>query len=339
MFTLTRRGLRLVLSLLAALTLLPTAVGHGAGSVNVSATLSGSGLDVAIQGRAGSHCVLQLGAGPTARSIPGVTLGKSGKGRVHWPISAGTQTGSQELAATCTKKHHQLAGVAQVAIPASAVPEKHSVMAAVLNVLLDALLGGSLLLFVILLIDMVVREPSPSERLMRSLAMVGGAIIALGAQSAGVSFASYTVDSLTGARPAGGAFTALSVVVPGGMATLFSWYFVRVMQRSAAMGLRLMSFLGMLTVIAFAVIFAQATNTQGVFLGEAAIPNASFVAGLIGGVVIFMPTADHKRDRGTRFAGLASLLQRGRGDGKAALAPAVEAPVSAQTASNPFLED
>ncbi|HZK15414.1 MAG TPA: hypothetical protein VFC52_02350, partial [Solirubrobacterales bacterium] len=135
-------------------------------------------------------------------------------------------------------------------------------------------------------------EPSKGERFMRSLALICGAIVALGAQASGVGFASFIVEALTGARPGGGIVKFLSILIPGGLAAAFGWYFTQVMRRSAMMGMRLVSFLGMLTVISFAVIFAEATETQDVFLGAAAIPNASFVVGLIFSVIVFTPAAD-----------------------------------------------
>ena len=148
---------------------------------------------------------------------------------------------------------------------------------------------------------------------MRSLALICGAIVALGAQAAGIGFAEYIVEALTGTRPGGGIITFLSVIVPGGMAAAFGWYFTQVMRRSAKMGLRLVSFLGMLTVVSFTVIFAEATKTQGVFLGAAAIPNASFVVGLIFGVIVFTPPADSVPGGGGGGIGALIDLVRGRG--------------------------
>jgi hypothetical protein len=179
----------------------------------------------------------------------------------------------------------------------------------VLNVLLDVLLGGSLVLFLVLLVQMVVTEPDPGEKLMRAMALICGALVALGAQAAEVGIASYTVESLTGARPGGEAFKAISIIVPGGVAAAFGWYFVRSMRQSTAMALRLVSFLGMLAVVSFIVIFAEATKTEGVFLGAAAIPNASFVIGLIGSVVLFNTPADATR-RSNRLGSLGDLIRR-----------------------------
>jgi hypothetical protein len=96
-----------------------------------------------------------------------------------------------------------------------------------------------------------------------------------------------------------------------------------------------MSFLGMLTVVAFAVIFAQATNVRGVSLGAAAIPNASFVAGLIFSVVVFSPTSDGSPRKGSGMARFRDLLRR-RGGRRAGFVPGAEAPATAPAARNPF---
>jgi hypothetical protein len=102
-------------------------------------------------------------------------------------------------------------------------------MKTVLNVLLDVLLGGSILAFIVALVDMVIHEEHRSERVYQSIALTAGAIAALGAQAAGVNFATYTINSLTGVRPGGAVFKAVSVIIPGGLAAGFGWYFVRVM--------------------------------------------------------------------------------------------------------------
>jgi len=184
-------------------------------------------------------------------------------------------------------------------------------MAFVLNGLLDLLLGGSLLLFVYGLIQLVVREENQMERLLRGMALVAGAVVALGAQAAHVGYATYTVNSLTGTRASGGFFDVISVIIPGGMGATFGWYFIRVLRRSTQKGIRLISFLGMLTIVGFAAIFAQATNVKGVQLGAAAIPNASFVAGMILSVLVFAPepgTTSAPRSAGSRWGSLGNLI-------------------------------
>jgi hypothetical protein len=184
-------------------------------------------------------------------------------------------------------------------------------VATVLNVFLDLLLAGSLLLFGYGLIQMVIREQNRKEQLLLSMALVAGAVVALGAQASGVGFATYTVDALTGARPGGAFVKTISVLVPGGLAAGLGWYFLRIMQRSAAKGLRLMSFLGMLTVVGFAEIYAQATNTKGVVLGAAAIPNASFVAGLILSLLVLAPEDNARESQGAgRLTSIADALRK-----------------------------
>jgi hypothetical protein len=199
-------------------------------------------------------------------------------------------------------------------------------MATVLNILLDLLLAGSLLLFGYGLIQMVVHESSRKERLLLSMALVAGAVVALGAQATGVGFATYTVDALTGARPGGAVVKTFSVLIPGGMAAGFGWYFLRIMQRSAAKGLRLMCFLGMLTVVGFAEIYAQATNTKGVVLGAAAIPNSSFVAGMILSLLVLAPEENVAAQASAgRLDALAALFKRKASHRHATRQPAQDA--------------
>jgi hypothetical protein len=279
---------------------------HSHKRVVLHAGVSGSTLTVNLKGRANSRCALQLGSGKDAKTLPRARIKNNGRGKVNWDIPSDTSTSRQPLTAVCGHAGVQSTGRTYVSIPESAVSGP---LATVLNILLDVILGGSLALFLVLLINMVVREPNPGERLMRSLALICGALVALGAQAAGVDFASYTVEALTGTRATGAGFKALAIIVPGGMAAAFGWYFTQVMRRSAAMGLRLVSFLGMLTVIAFAAIFAEATSTQGVFLGAAAIPNTSFVIGLIFSVLVFNTPADDVGGS-SRLGALADMIRR-----------------------------
>jgi hypothetical protein len=295
--------------------------------------VSGSTLNVAIHYLPRSRCGLRVGAGSDAVRPPGTRLGPGGGGAVSWELSSETPTGRQPVTATCRHAGVQRSGRAFVSISVVAV---NGVLSTVLNIALDVLLGGSLILFVVLLIDMVVRCPDRRERFMRALALVCGAIVALGAQATGVDFASFTVEALTGAQPAGGVIKVLSVIVPGGVAAVFGWYFTQVMLRSEMMGLRMASFLGMLAVIAFTVIFAEATKTQGVFLGAAAIPNASFVVGLIFSVLTFTPPSDVPAGggRGGVLSDLIDRLASGRGSSSGDRAEAVR-----PSRRSPFADD
>jgi hypothetical protein len=184
-------------------------------------------------------------------------------------------------------------------------------MAVVFNVLLDILLFGSLVFFGYSLIELI-RDPIQSvlEKTMLSMALLAGAIVALGGQVSGVGFASFTVESLTGVRPGGAAVKTIAVIIPGGLAAGLGWYFLRVSQQSAAKGLRIMTFLAMLTIVAFIEIFAEAAKTKGVTLGAAAIPNASFVAGLIITLLVLTPTEEERARGASKFRLFGDLVRR-----------------------------
>jgi hypothetical protein len=183
-------------------------------------------------------------------------------------------------------------------------------MKTVLNVLLDVLLAGSMAFFILVLIQMVVHEEHPRERLYQALALAAGALAALGASASGVGLAHYTVNALTGARPGGAAFTVVAVIIPGGLAAAFGWYLVRMLRTSTKKAQRLVAFVGMLTAVAGIEIFAQATQVKGVELGAAAIPNASFVLGLILSVIFLAPEPEEDSYGATRFAAVSRILRR-----------------------------
>jgi len=216
-------------------------------------------------------------------------------------------------------------------------------MAVVFNVLLDILLVGSLVFFGYAL-AMLIRDPMQSvrEKFLLSMALVAGAIVALGAQSSGVGFASFTVESLTGVRPGGAVVKAAAVIVPGGLAAGLGWYFLRVTQQSVAKGLRIMSFLAMLTIVAFAEIFAEATKTKGVTLGVAAIPNASFVAGLIITLLVLTPGEEELARAGNKFRLFGDLVRRRSSSAHSSLVDAplpLRAEPQPRTRQNLFADD
>lgn len=307
--------------------------------VSLASSLSASTLTIDFKGaEPRSQCAFTLGSGTDVTTLPRATANRRGRGSVSHKLSGDTPRGDQALSATCLRGGEERVGSTFVAIPNDlSRTEGNKAVATGLNIMLDVLLAGALLFFIVLLVQLVVRSTDPRERFLRSLALVCGGIIALGAEATGGSFATYTVDTLTGARPGGEAFKLLSVIIPGGAAAFFSWYFVRVVAEDAMKGLRLMSMLGMLTVIAFAVIFAEATATQGLFLEEAAIPNASFVAGLILSLLVFTPTSDGAVGGGLRLNFLLQALRRSRGSGTPRRrGDEAAAPVAI---ANPFADD
>jgi hypothetical protein len=322
----------LALSALALL-LIGTTAEAGSGRarghrVRVVGSVSGKTLIVDLRAQPRAKCSVRLGSGKKAQRLPRTGIGDRGRGRIEWPIPSDTSTGTQALSAVCGYSGVRSSGHGSVDIPQSAVS---NTLTTVLNVLLDVILGATLVLFLILLIALVVLEPDREERFMRSLALVAGALVALGAQAAGVGFASYAVDALAGTGPGGESVKLLSIVIPGGVAAAFGWFFMRAMRRSTAMGLRWMSFLGMLTVVSFTVIFAQATDTQGVFLGATAIPNTSFVVGLIFSVLAFRRPADAPDGIGF-IASFTETIRRGVRAADSNSSGAAEVP-------NPFADD
>ena len=334
------RRARIALVAIALLCVTPAVASAASPAADVSAAISGSKLTVDFSAAAHSTCQFQLGSGASAVSLPSGRTDGHGQGTITHALPDDSRKGRRAVFASCAHRGHNRVGKAYVVIPANLGSAGDGSVATVLNVLLDLLLGGSLLLFAWLLIEMVVKASDPQEKLMRALALVGGAVIALAAEASGVSFADFTIDTLTGARPGGGAFTAFSAIVPGGMGAFFAWYFVRMMRTSADMALRLMSFLGMLTIVGFAVIFAQATHVQGVMLGVAAIPNASFVVGLIAGVVAFLPPADAAASSGRRFGRLRDAVSRRGAPAAPGLVGAVpDASATAPLKRNPFADD
>lgn len=178
----------------------------------------------------------------------------------------------------------------------------------VVNVLLHVLLVASLLLFLIGIVIESIREPDPRERVLRTAALVAGALVTLGAQASGATFATFTVGALAGARPASAAAQVGATVIPGLLGAGIGFYIVRVFRQSNRLAMRIMGFLAMLAGTAFLQVYAEAAQAKGLELGSAALPNISFVAGVIL-CVVFTDNPDAKTSGG-QAAALLQLLRR-----------------------------
>lgn len=159
-------------------------------------------------------------------------------------------------------------------------------MSILFNVVLHVLLLGAMAAFGITLFVTAFRAPNPAERLRRFLGLFVGAMIVLGAQAGGVSFALFTASALSSGRAASAGAAAIAAIIPAIAGLGLGFYMVRVYRKSEILGLRVLCFLGMLSLIAFIEVYAVATHTNGVFLGVSAVPNISFAAG-VGLVLIF----------------------------------------------------
>jgi hypothetical protein len=173
-------------------------------------------------------------------------------------------------------------------------------MAIVFNVLLHILLVGAMGAFAITLFVTAFRAPTLAERLRRYLGLFLGAMIVVGAQAGGVSFAVFTAGALASGRGPSAAAGLIASVIPALTGLGLGFYMVHVYRQSEKLGLRLLCFLGMLALVAFIEVYAVATHTNGVFLGVSAVPNVAFAAG-VGLVLIF----------GNESNGKVSLLDRG----------------------------
>jgi hypothetical protein len=302
-------GLAMVVLLAIAAT--PADAARGGGQVRVSANTSGSTLAVAVDTLPRSRCSLRLGAGAEAVALPDVRVGSGGRGRVRTDLSTDSPTGEQRVVATCGHAGVVRVGKTSVSISAIAL---NGPIATAFNIALDVLLVGTLLVFALLLVEMAIRSAETRERFLRSLALAGGAIFALGAQVTGIDFAGSVVDSLVGGDPAGTATKLLLAILAGLVAAAFGWYFTQVVLRDEVGGVRLACGLGAITIVGLTLILAEAIHIQGLFLKAAAIPNFAFMVGLIVGVIFSVPAAESSAGgRGGVLTDLVGKLAKGRG--------------------------
>ncbi|MFI5895595.1 hypothetical protein ACIA5D_36425 [Actinoplanes sp. NPDC051513] len=186
------------------------------------------------------------------------------------------------------------------------------------NIILHVLLIGSMGSFIVAIVADAIADPDRRERVLRIAGLAVGALVAVGAQVFGVSYAAFIVNSMVnGAGPsAAAAFAASAVPAIGGIG--LGWFLVRTYRRSTRIGARMLGFIGMLASTAFVAIYAQATQTKGVILGAAALPNVSFVVGVIL-TIIFTFDPDLKRG-GNRRTQIRVLLGGGGRQTSAAVA-------------------
>lgn len=181
-------------------------------------------------------------------------------------------------------------------------------MALAFNIFLHVLLIGSVVLFAWALIRMTLSVSDPQERVLRMAALFAGAMVTLGASVSGVGIAQYTVEALAGARPASAVAEVGATLIPALLGAGIGFYVARVYKRSERMAGRVMAFIGMLSITAFAGLYATATQVNGVLLGRAALPNIAFVLGVIL-CILFTWDPDERGGR-SALVGLGELVRR-----------------------------
>jgi hypothetical protein len=203
----------------------------------------------------------------------------------------------------------------------------------VLGVFEQALLLCSLALFVGFVLWHSVHGARSMELLLRVAALFAGAMVVVGSQAAGLSFAQFSVQALSSARAGGAAAVAAAAVVPGVVGLGVGWYLTHSMHRGESIAIRVMAFVGMLAAAEFASIYAVAVHEQGVNLGATALPNITFVVGVFLYMILRYDT-DHPRGKRPSGVsqGLGHLLGGFRGHGGSVPQS------SAQTVSSLFRE-
>jgi|GEM_PF-2837412 len=288
-----RQSLCGVVGAAAAVVLLAAAASpsdaRGADRVRVQANASGSTLAVTVKTLPRSRCSLRLGTWADAVALPELRVRPGGHGRVRAQLSTSSPTGAQPVVAKCGHAGKVRVGKTSVSISAIGL---NGPVATTYNITLDVLLASALAVFALLLGEMVAGAADTRERFLRSAALGGGALLALGAQGIGVDYAGWMVDSLVGTEPVGTAVKLLLAVLAGLVGAALSWYSTQVILRRDASGMRLACILGATTIVGLAVILAEAIHVQGLFLAAAGIPNVAFMIGLIAGLIFSVPAAD-----------------------------------------------
>ena len=178
-------------------------------------------------------------------------------------------------------------------------------MGVVLGIFEQVLLLGSLLLFTGFVFYNATHGTNSMELALRVSSLFAGALVVVGAQAAGLSFASFTVGALSSTHPTTAVLSKVAgTVVPGGLGVGMGWYLTRSLYRSQNIAMRIMAFVGMLAASQFAAIYVIATSRRGVQLGATALPNIFFVVGIL---LYMMLKYDPSRARQTRSASVPGI--------------------------------
>jgi magnesium-transporting ATPase (P-type) len=180
------------------------------------------------------------------------------------------------------------------------------------NIVLNALLIAAMAFFVVALVALILATQEPLERALRAAAAFTGALVVLGAQASGISYANFIVKALEQNKTIGIGFLAAGLPAVAGVG--IGWYFVHSMKRSDTLTIRLLAFIGMLATASFASVYVVALSKNGADLGKAAIPNISFAVALLLYVVLKIDTKATRRSRprtgGSLFSRLANGMNR-----------------------------
>ena len=182
-------------------------------------------------------------------------------------------------------------------------------MALAFNVVLNVFLIAAMVFFVMALVALIMSTQEPLEPALRAAAAFAGALVVLGAQASGASYANFIVKSLEQNKTVGIGFLAAGLPAVAGVG--IGWYFVHSMKRSEPLTVRLLAFIGMLAIASFASIYVVAVNKNGADLGKAAIPNISFAVALLLYIVLRIDTKASRRSRPRTSGNLLSRLSTG----------------------------
>jgi hypothetical protein len=155
-------------------------------------------------------------------------------------------------------------------------------MGAVLHFLLNLLIiCASIVPFLAAAMLIVYRTTGLQERIIRGLAMFTAALVALGAQAAGLTLGSGVVSTLE-VRGAVGALIKLAWLAVAGLGgAALGKYLTQQLATSSAIQLRVMVFVGTVAHLVMLEIYISSFSRNGFAVGAGAIPDIAFISGLL----------------------------------------------------------
>lgn len=172
------------------------------------------------------------------------------------------------------------------------------------DVAVHLLLLGSAAFFAWIVFQVAVSDSE--DRPLRVLAIFTGALIVIGADAAGLSYAGFVTEALGVNKPL--TFGVFAVAVPAAGGTFLAWYLIWATGRSYNKAMRLFTLVGTLALVQFLLVYVEAATQNGLDIGAAVVPNLVFIVGFFLYMILNFepgkaPKGSGLKDKVNRFVG------------------------------------
>ena len=149
----------------------------------------------------------------------------------------------------------------------------------VLLVLVHVLVIATIILMIVVVINILRRETDSLERLLLSASVAAGFLAYTASRALGISIPTLMSSSLATSSPFG--IAALGVVFPSAAGTFVAWFCLRMIKKHLDIATRGALLLTTFIITMFCDVYAALAGEIGVTNGRYALPNITFVLGIV----------------------------------------------------------